>query len=307
MELILASASGVEECVLNCEYDFEVGGTNTFELTIPTGDWTGAIGFGKRVYSPGTEVGGIVNVIESDTAEDVIRVRGTTWRGLLYKRLYNGTPSGDLHTVIRNMIGYSGDVLVVSNKSTGINVTGVTFDYVSAGEAIDAILKGYGYKLSMRYVQTDDAGYVAVEAVPATIITDEVSQDALLEFIITDDRSGVNHMICIKEGTVVAHLYADANGNISQNQTYFGIDEVQDYFESDKDDIIEEATEQLAELTNRAEMSISVADSADLSLSVGDYVTGHDFITGIEVTKQITSIIMTLRDNEETIEYLVEE
>lgn len=312
MELILADAAGAEKRYLDCDFDIEVGGDNDFELSFPYSEWLGDIGFGSRIYAPETEYGGIVQDIQGDTSKDEVFVRGFTWRGYWKKRWFKGTLSGELNTILAGLIGGYGDLFAASTKNTGITASKTFTTYVSILEAAETILKPNGYRLSMKYMQTIAGGYVLVEAIKAKLYGDQISQDSFINFTTEDYRMGVNHVIGY-DGTNTVNLYADARGNISQVQTYFGINEITDVYQEDTDDpnltdLIENATEHLRDSLNYQSITATFNSSNDEDIQVGDIVTGVDYITGIEITKAITSKVLTQRKGEPlSVQYNVED
>ena len=127
MDLILATADGQEERVLDENLDLDVGVSNDFVLYASYGTWKGDLQIGKRIYIPGTEYGGIIKGIKSATNTGSISVSGLCWRGYLAKRIiqppagqdyYIGT--GDLNAVIEQLVNIPG--FVVADVNTGVHV-----------------------------------------------------------------------------------------------------------------------------------------------------------------------------------------
>ena len=311
MELILADGAGIEKKYLDCEYDIEVGGENNFEISIPYSEWDGELSFGRRIYVPGTEYGGIISDIQGDTSKDTVFVRGLTWRGYWKKKFFKGTLSGELNQVLGSLIGDYAGVFVASGKSTGRS-SSKTFDsYVTILQAASEFLSSAGYKLSLKYVQTQSSGYVLVEATPIVVYEDQVSQDGYLNFTTEDYRTGVNHVIGY-DGTYTVHLYADKSGNIGNTKVYFGIDEITSVYEDivdepDQAKLIESATEYFEDLRNYQSIDVTFNSDHDEDIQIGDIVRGVDYITGITIAKSVTSKIATMRSGELTVEYSVED
>lgn len=308
MDLILANANGEEERVVNCEYDFALGDSNTFELQIPYMDWTGDMTFGKRIYIPGTEYGGVIGAIEGDTSKDTIFVKGYTWRGYWDKRYIRGSLSGDLTNILATLIGpYSN--LFKTAGATGISASTTFSDYVTIAEAARIILGAFGYRLNLEYIQTAELGYCRASAVPTLNSDDEVSQDGFLNFTSEDNRMGINHMIA-RNNTTTIHLYADINGMIRTKQTLFGVDEFTAVYYEDDDDterLRENAEEQLSGMTNYKKLRATYRDTDRADLEIGDIIGGVDYVTGLRIEKPITSKIVTLRDGNLSIQYGVRE
>lgn len=306
-DMILASAGGAEERVINYPYDIDVGRDNTFELSIPIDDWKMDMGFGKRIYIPGTEYGGIIKSISSDTSKDTIFVKGYTWRGHLARKYVTGTFTGDANAVLRSMLGSLTGVFQASDKTAGINVSIRLDKYTSILDAISGQLTSAGYRLDVKYVQTRAGGYVELAAVPAGKYGDEVSQDIFIDFSIEDDRMTVNHLIVVYGG-MHADVYADSNGNISQSQTLIGIDEITEVYEATSaTDLVQQGKDKLADKMTHKTMTASFRDANDIDLNVGDFISGIDYVTGIALTKPITGKILTYEDDVLSIEYSIEE
>ena len=311
MELILADGAGVEKKYLDCEYDIEVGGNNNFEISIPYSEWDGDLSFGRRIYVPGTEYGGIISDIQGDTSKDTVFVRGLTWRGYWTKKFFKGPLNGELHHVLASLLGDYKGVFIVSDKSTGIYGSLTFGSYVTILEAAEGFLRSVNQKLSLKYVQTRTGGHVLVEATPISIYEDQVSQDGFLNFTTEDYRTGVNHVIGY-DGTNTIHLYADKAGNIGNAKTFFGIDEITDVYEDitdepDQAELIESATEHLEDLRNYQSINVTFNSDHDEDIQIGDVVRGVDYITGITVAKSVSSKIVTMHNDELTISYSVDD
>lgn len=332
MELILATSDGREERAIWDNIDFEIGGessefgqgANTFELSLSYPDWDGSYAFGKRIYEPNTEHGGIIKDIEGATNTDMIYVRGFTWRGYLAHRIIEPpagqdykTVSGELNSVISTLVGNMfGSLFQVSNTSTGVTVSNYQFNrYTTLEAGIVKMLASKGYKLSIKYIQTDLSGYVLLEAVPANDYGSqiEISQDSPLNFANRDYRMGTNHLICLGIGELsqrtVIHLYADAYGNISQAQSITGLEEVVEIFDNpgaDSDVLLQTGTERLQSLLNQKTFTAAVKGIDDIDLTLGDTITGRDYITGNRVTKPIVQKIVKRENGLLTVDYKIE-
>lgn len=320
MDLILADANGREERVIVEDIDLNIGDTNDFEIRIPLAAWTGDLTFGKRIYIPGTEYGGIIGKVISATNTDEIRICGYTWRGYLGKRIIVPPAgqdyyiaSGDFNTILNNLISVPG--LVVPSKSSGRSVSSYQFNrYVTVLSGLTDMLTAYGYRLDFKYIQTQSSGYTQVQAVPITTYNDELSQDGNLYFAAEDNRMGVNHLICLGSGELaqrmVRHLYADKNGNISQTQTLIGTEEVVDVFDyssaQDANELIKFGTQRLQEIMSKKTFDASLKDMTGFNLEVGDIITGRDYITGAVVKKPIIGKTLKVEGGKMSVEYRIE-
>lgn len=318
--MILATNDGQEICTVDYDFDVDLGGTNDFQISLTYASWIEDIKIGNRIYIPGTEFGGIIKNISSATNTGNIFLKGFTWRGYLDKRIIippSGSDyyvaNGELNTIIGTLVSIPG--FVVSTESTGITVSNYQFNrYVTVLEGLEAMLRTVGFRLDLRYVQTQSGGYVAVSAVKAGLFGDSVeySQDSMIDFSSTDDQMGVNHLICLgigelKDRTVV-HLYADRNGNISQTKSIGGIDEIVETFENSGAEtatLIETGTSKLQEKISKKSFSPSIK-KVETELYIGDIVTGQDYITGNKVTKPIIQKIVKRSNGVISIDYKIE-
>lgn len=319
MDLILADGKGQEERVITEDIDLNIGDSNDFEIRIPYSAWKGDLEFGKRIYIPGTEYGGIIEKVVSATNTDEIRIGGYTWRGYLDKRIivppagedyYIAT--GDLNYILANLIDIPG--FTVSNKSSGRTVISYQFNrYVSVLAGLNAMLSSCGYRLDIKYIQTQTSGYVILQALPVAKYNDELSQDGSLYFESEDNRMGVNHLICLGSGELaqrmVRHLYTDKNGNIYQTQKIFGVDEIVDIFDyssaQTEADLIKYGKERLQEVMSKKTFNASLKNN-NFDLEVGDIITGRDYITGNVVSKPIIGKTLKVEGGRMSVEYKIE-
>ena len=115
MTIQLASPEGAEIREITDNIDVELSASKMdFQLTVPYSSWDGSITYDCRIYIPDTEFGGIVKEIESDTNNEVIYVRGYTWRGQMGKKVIEPpsgqdykTISGELNACIASIVGNS--------------------------------------------------------------------------------------------------------------------------------------------------------------------------------------------------------
>lgn len=319
MDLILATADGQEERVLEENLDLDIGKTNDFVLSASYGTWLGDIQIGKRIYIPGTEYGGIIKYIRSATNTGNIEVKGFTWRGYLDKRIIvppAGSDyyiaNGELNSVIRALVDIPG--FVVPQINTGVTVNYRFGRYVTVAQGLQAMLQTVGYRLDIKYIQTQTGGYVQVQAVRAGNYGDSVeySQDSMIDFASTDNQMGVNHLICLGKGELkdrlVIHLYTDKDGNISTTKTITGMDEIVATFENsgaESDTLTDTGKKRLKELRSNKSFTASIKD-VEQELFLGDTVSGVDYITGNSVTKPIADKIVKRTSGVISIDYKIE-
>lgn len=294
------------------EMDMEIGNEgNDFEIScdVPLSE-------GCLAYVDGTEIGGVVDRVAYLVERGVGRVAysGRTWSGVLAAKVVmppsSGTHfevSGDANRAISSVIEHigAGDMFAADPSPSGIEVS-YRFDrFTDAYSGLRSMLGSSGAKLSIRY----EYGHVVLRAERITNYTDEVDSD-LFSFDVERDRGSVNHLIGIGEGEgeqrVVVHRYADRDGNVSDVQTLFGIDEiaaVYDYTNADASELAEETEKKLKELQGQGTVSLNV--SPGVSMDVGDTVSARNYRYGIFVDAEITGKVIKVKGGKATAEYYV--
>jgi hypothetical protein len=315
--IVVADANGADiRSLLFTEYDFEIGDTeNSFLVTCNRSEWE-TITNGSRIYMPGTEYGGLFKRLKTNTKNGTIAAGGYTWRGMLQHKILSppagadyATDSGELNAIIGARVSAAFPGLFVgSSESTGVTVTYQYYRYVTLYEGLKEMLKSVGYKMRIAYDM--ESGRVMVDAVPIVDYSSQIefSSDMTANYYMNQEGTGVNHLICLGQGELknrtVVHLYVDANGIISQTQTFFGsveIAEVYDYAGASRDDLIQSGTDQLAQMRNNNSFKIELESAVDVA--VGDIVGGRDYVSGMTMTAPITGKVVTWRDGFERTEY----
>lgn len=301
--LIYTNADREDQGVLNDAYfDLEYGRdddsqANTFELSIDRNSNT-RLEDKALVYIEGTEYGGMVKGIGTNTAEDVITYKGMTWHGLLNCHVLAPNSGqdylvlqGDAHTVLRSLI----ERMQLQEIFTApMSLSGITVNHKARYEygyyTMAKMLAESSAKLKMSY----ENGMVVLSAEP---ISDYSQQDELdttqVALEIEQDYLPVNHLVCLGEGELknrtVVHLYANKNGAISTTQSLFGDDEnalIYDYSNADREELDEKGREKLKELQNCNTVKVDIPEGR--VLDIGDLVGAIDPITGIYVATDVT-------------------
>ena len=254
---------------------------------------------GGYAYIDGTEYGGTIDKIKSGTANNTLSGSGRSWHGVLAgKRIVPASGqshvvvSGQVATVLQqiiDMIGLSELFEAPSAESDQVTISNYQFErFVDAYTGLKALCLAYGLKLTMRFASNK----VSLGAKAVVDYGSKVDSD-LLDFDITVTSRCTNHLICggtgENENRAIIHFYADAEGNVSHTQTFFGIDEIvgfYDYSNASEEQLEENGKKKLEELQTEGEVQVSVHD--DLDIDVGDIVTGRDNRTGMIVSAPIT-------------------
>ena len=312
MEFVIADKDGRNlRQIVECEADLAYGDDeNDFELTC---DPSIAPKEGDIVYCDGTEYGGVVDEVESDTATRLVTARGRTFHGILAgKRLVPDsgkkavTVSGTAKAVMQSLITrFKLSPMFVAVDGAGGNVSYTFERFGDAYSGIRAMAKAHSLRLSLVY----SGGRVEASLVPVRSLGDKVDSD-LMDFTVSRIARRTNHLVCggtgEQENRKVIHFYADADGKVSKKQSLFGVDEIAafyDYSNADEAELDEEGRKELEGMQTSGSVSISAHD--DIEAEVGDYVTATDNVTGTKVTSEISKKILKVSRGVPTYEYEV--
>ena len=327
MELILTDVNGVQQRMIEeFNADIDLAGAKTFEVTVPAAQYDGNMTFGSRVFVPGTEIGGIIGDIHTDTAEGTVSVMGYTWRGLLSKKIIRPpagedykTVSGELNDIIEGVIqGMFGSIIRAAQERTGKTIRSYSFDrYTTVYDGLQKMLKKYGYKLKIVYQvgEPGGAGWAEIGAVPIVDMSEriELSQDSRLNFTIEDYRMGINHLIIGGSGELrdrkIIDLYVQGDGSIGTTQYFTGINERVEFFDygamDDTQELMTAGEARLLELSDTQTFRMNVASLA-IDVDIGDTIGGRDYITGMTIKKPLLNKIITIMNGIQETNYEVE-
>ena len=297
---------------------------------------------GFFLYMEGTEYGGIIDDIETDTDSDEVIYHGRTWHGFLDSKCILPLKSGETSTsdVNLKLVDSHGDsyvdkYLIVSGEAnkvlaflierldlgslfsastdnSGITIKNFKFDrYTMAYSGIAKMLKSSGAKLKLSFME----GKVVLHAKAVVDYSkDEQFDSDLINIRIKNYYSPVNHVICLGKGELnereVIHIYADSNGEISRIQSITGIQEVTDIYDNSNAESTEELENGGMKIIRDSWNHNSIKtdfDSDSNSFDIGDIVGAKDNLTGMEGKAEITKKIVTIKDKETIISYKVGE
>lgn len=321
MDLIYMNANREDIGVL-LDYDFDLAfgaDENDFECKIASVSHCCAAGY--YLYIEGTEYGGIIDAIANDTASKEVTYSGRTWQGLLNSKVLQPdsgqaylTLSGEANTVVASLLTRMGldDLFEASSEASGLTISSYKMNrYIGGYDGIIKMLKSVNAKLLFTFRN----GKVVLSAVPRHDWSqDEEFDSDLVDFQARKNHNSVNHLICLGTGELeartVVHLYADGQGNISQTQTFTGLDEyaaVYDYPNAESvDDLTADGKDKLKELWEPDELSIDFTGDSD-SYNIGDLVGAYDNVAQISICAEITKKIVTVKNGQITISYEVGE
>lgn len=329
--VILADPNRVEiGSIKNSNVTIDLNTNRNFSIQIARSNWVPELTFSYYIYIPGTEYGGIIGQMLTDTTLDYVELKGHSWRGRLAKKIIEPPSgqdykkvSGELNAVMKDLIepAFGRDestdsIFHVPDTDTGVIVTNYQFDrYCTLLDGITKMLKSKGYKLQLTFRRnTGEPGKVFVEAVPIVDYSPEIelSKDCQLNYTMEDIRDGVNHLVVTGKGELqdrnVLHLYVQKDGSIGKTQYYTGLDEIAEVYENTSTETAElekTSTEKLQELMNKRTFKMDVA-SLGLDVKIGDIVGSRDYLTGMYMSKPVENITYSITNGTESKVYKLE-
>lgn len=295
-----------------CDIDFELGSfatssKNDFQITMSIDQLPQEIEYGSLIYELGTEVGGMVIGIGSDTSINKAYIYGVTWRGMLNRKNILPPPGqgyylarGDANEVICELINEQFDGLIVGSSRTSSIDVNHDFRFTQLGAGIEKMLSRAHARMNIQSLKINDILCVFVSAVPINNFSNEIelNNDYGINMIAKKTKSGINHVICLGKGELtertVIHLYKLENGVITTDSTNAikGIDEnvlVYDYSSAEtEDDLIEGGKKKFDENCDEESLSIKITENVE----IGDIVSARERITSIYMQKQVTQKVI---------------
>ena len=297
---------------------------------------------GYFLYIEGTEYGGIIDDIKTNTETNDVEYHGRTWHGFLNSKCITPLAAGEGSTADVTLkltdsdgVTYVDKYLIVSGEAnkvlgflvcrlgldsifstsaddSGIEIKNYQFSrYCMGYEGIVKMLKAAGAKLTVKFLE----GMAVLQAESYVDYSkDEQFDSDQISMEIKKNYHPLNHLICLGSGELnerqVIHLYADSDGNISHVQSLTGIEEVAevyDYSSAESEKELEAGgIDRMREAWNSDYISTDF-DSDSNSFDIGDIVGARDQETGIEGKAEITKKIVKITNNTTTISYKVGE
>ena len=316
MDLIYMNPK-LEDVGVLLRYDLDMSfgrSENNFECTVHKTNHCCDAGY--FLYAEGTDYGGIIDAVKSDTAAGDITYSGRTWHGIMEAKVLEPDAgndylvlSGEAHAVIGALlkrIGLDG-MFTTGAVSSGITISSYQMPrYIGAYSGVVKMLKAVDAKLLFTFTNKK----IVLSVAPLV----DYSQDGLysdtIDFVAKKTQGKINHLICLGSGELaqrtVAHLYADGAGNISQTQTFTGLDEqtaIYDYASVESiEELIKHGTDRLKELRLQDDLSVTFNDTKT-EFDIGDIVSAYDNATGVSVEAAIAQKIITIRNGIASVSY----
>lgn len=287
---------------------------NDYELVLPD-DVAGLVSAHDVWMIDGTEYGGVVDSVQSDVADgaNVITFSGRSLQGILSHKILQPdkgqdylTVSGTVTQVLTQIINRCDVGALFTAADNSLQVSGRFDRYADAYTGLRKLLASYSCALVFRC--GDDR--VVLDAVPLDD-TDGTLDSGSMDFTAKREYRRTNHLIGLGEGELkdraVSHWYADENGNVSQKQTFTGLDEVADTYEYTNAEASELSEKTKEELESRQEgtgtIDVTMRDGTDHN--VGDLLSAVDDVTGVSVRAAVTKKIVRIADGVLSVDYEV--
>ena len=314
MDLIYTDENYIDQGVLTAyAFDLSFGADeNDFEMTLGANE--PALSDGSLAYIEGTEYGGTIDGIKASTNSNTVTYKGRTWHGLLNSKVIEPDAgesylivSGDANELLAMLVdrlGLSG-LFVAAEELSGVNIPQYQFRrYCKGYDGIRDMLGDNGAKLNIAWKNRA----VQLSAVPVVDYTDSPADSDTASLNVEKYSKKVNHLICLGKGELsereVVHLYADAHGNIGDEQYYTGLDEVVETYENaNSEDLRNDGIKKLTELRNNDKADISLNEANTNAYDIGDIVGASEIRTGVSVAATVTQKIIKIKNGVVSTEY----
>ena len=299
--IVMARPDGRDErmtssCALSLAYGSD---ENSFKLETSPRE---APSEGWRVYVDGTPWGGIVDKVKASKGRDGsprVVCSGRTWQGILAGRRL--TPrAGSARLGAHGEAGEALASLVADLGLDGLFEVERSPDPVSyeferftdAYSGIREMLASSGLKLVLKSVQ----GRVLMRADKVEAIEVDGSR---IGVEVERVHRCVNHLVCAGTGEledrIVIDLYADAEGNVSETQSLFGVDEIEAYYDynnADEAELRDSGAEKLKGVQSHGAVSVRFPDG--IEAEVGDVLSGIDDALGVSAAAPVVKKVVKI-------------
>lgn len=319
MDLIYTDSRRIDQGVLTAySLDLSFGenaSENDFELTLSIKDVK--LEDNSVIYFEGTEYGGIVGGLKTNSEFETRTYIGRTWHGLLNDKVIEPNPgeghlvvSGDANEVLGFLIARLGlsALFRAASNSSGVNIQKHQFDrYCKGYDGIRTMLAESGGKLKIRW----EEGSVILYAEHISNDEDSKIDNDVAHLAVERHGNKVNHLICLGQGELaereVIHLYVDQFGRIGNVQYFTGLDEIADVYDygsaQSTDDLRNSGIKHLKELRKNDKVDVSVNDSSEIVYDIGDMIFANDVNSGNSGSATVVQKIVKIKNGTINIEY----
>lgn len=284
---------------------------------------------GVFVYVDGTEYGGIVDGLKTNSATGSRSYFGRTWHGLLNNSVLLESltvTNVDANEAIRlfltnlNCACYMFYPGIYVFGESGIHISEYTFSRFSRGyDGLVKMLRKYGAKLKIK--TWNECVWLTAE--PIVDYTEQAIDNDLLDLKIERCVHRVNHLICLGSGQgeerLVRHIYAvepepgdelgeafyeDSVQSQPQYNDYRNRTEIFDYPNAgDELELYMSGVEKLIELRAVNRIETDVKEGTGFEYDIGDIIHGRDTITGNFVREVVTQKIVKINNGVAYVDY----
>ena len=317
MDLIYTTAKRADEGVLKAHtFDLSFGAEeNDYELTLGASE--PVLEYGAFVYIEGTEYGGIVDGMRTNTDVETLTYMGRTWHGIMNSKVIQPDSgqdyfivSGDANAILAQLVNRLGlgGLFAAKEEESGINISRYQFQrYCKGYDGIRALLESNGAKLKIEWkgrkvllyaARIDDYTDTPVDGDEATLTGEH-------------HENKVNHLICLGRGDLaereVIHLFVDQFGRIGNVQYYTGLNEIAETYDNNSaessEELRTEGISQLEQLRNNDSAEISSPEGRTQAYDIGDIVGASDVRSGVTASAAVSQKIVKINDGVIKIEY----
>ena len=274
---------------------------------------------GYFLYYENSEYGGMIDDIGVDTDAEEVTYYGRTWHGILNSKILEPDTgedylilTGEANAILGVLIERMGleSLFTASKEDSKIMISKYKMNrYISGYDGIRKMLKEFAGKLNCVFRD----GFVELSAsFVVDYSKDEQFDTDQIGFKIKKKGNPLNHVVCLGKGDLaereVLHVYADANGNICEEQSITGINEVAAVYDYPSAESSEElkrgGIDKIITSWNSDEVNFDFVSDKE-KYDIGDIVGAIEDVTGVEVSREITKKIVTIQNNVTTISYEV--
>jgi hypothetical protein len=319
VDLIYTNAKRVEQGVLLAyALDLSFGvdeNENDFEITL--GKTEPLLEDDSIIYMEGTEYGGIVSGMRSNSTDETRVHLGRTWHGVLNDKVICPDPgadhlivSGDANEILGDLIARLdlGDLFSARSAASGITIQSYKFArYVRGYDGMRALLASQSAKLKMAWAGDS----LELYAEPIVDYTDQPVDGEEASLTVERYGSKVNHLICLGSGELAArdviHLYVDQFGRVGNVQYYTGLAEVVGIYDypnaNSREELRTNGVKQLEALRNIDKISVTAYEDVGLVYDIGDIIGGTDTSTGNTAKAAVAQKVVKIKNGAVSINY----